>query len=410
MTVVTPQLRSSAVILFSGNIVENLVAFGAQVVIARHLFPEDFGRFAITLANTSLVFVFVSMHMTALILRRPAAEMTAELRQRYFFAFTAESVVGAALALGIVHLFNGLTILDVTLIAALALGHWVDTSRAFYERLMSYRKIVSVEVGSKLAGHAVAVAMILMGAGVIILYVREFVVVVLRLIGSHINGSLTIERLRWLPWREWRLLISESRALWADGILEGSFHRIVILLSGALGGAHGAGLFFFAHRLALVPQQLLMPIAGRLSANWLSREEDRAVRRENFSRLIGVLLVLTGIMALAAVIFADPLIPWIFGDRWQGAVPVFMALAGMIMFSVLFELIKAYCYVERAGRTLLASRASQFVVLGVVATVLYLFGIDPAEGMAFGMSAAFAVACGIAWIMLGNRAGPEGEA
>lgn len=399
---VSSQLRASAVILFSGNFIENAIALAAQVVIARFLFPEDFGRFAITLANTSLVFVIFSLRVQTLILRRPAAELTREVRERYFFAFTVESILGAMVTLATVHWFHDLGLLDVMLIIALALGHWVETNRVFYERRMDYRRLVPVEVGSKLIGHAVAVVMVVMGAGVMILFLREFLVSVLRLAGFGAVGALTMERLRWLPWREWRLLFAESRALWADGVLEGSFHRVVILLSGSLGGAEGAGLFFFAHRLALVPQLLVTPITARLSSNWLSRQEDRVLRRRSFQRFIAVVAVFSSVMALAAIIFADPVIPWLFGEAWRSAVPVFMALAGMILFSILFEVAKVYFYVEGAGRAMLVSRLSKFAVLALVAAVVYQTGVGPAETMGFAMSAAFAAGFGIAWIMLGS--------
>ena len=406
---VPSQFRSSAVILFSGNFVETIVAFGAQVVIARYLFPEDYGRFAITLANTSLVFLVLSLRVSTLIIRRPEAELTREVRERYFFVFSVETIVGAVVTLLIVHWFHPLTLLDVTLITALAMGHWVETNRVFYERSMNYRTIVTIEVGSKLIAHAVAVVLVVLGAGVVILYLREFIVASLRLVGFRVTGSLTIERLRWLPWREWRLVVAESRALWADGVLEGSFNRIVILLSATLGGAHGAGLFFFAHRLALVPQQFLMPIAGRLSGNWLSRQEDKALRRSSFSRLSGILFLFSAVMAVAAIAFADPVIPWLFGEAWRSSVPVFIALSGLILFGLLFEAVKVYCYIEGAGRTMLASRLSMFVVLALVSGTLYRIGVGPAESMGFGVSAAFATAVGIGWFLLRHRTRQSGH-
>lgn len=406
---VPSQFRSSAVILFSGNFVETIVAFGAQVVIARYLFPEDYGRFAITLANTSLVFLFLSLRVSTLIIRRPEAELTREVRERYFFVFSLETIVGAVATLLIVHWFHPLTLLDVTLITAIAMGHWVETNRVFYERSMHYRRIVAIEVGSKLIAHAVAVALVVTGAGVLILYLREFIVASLRLVGFRLTGSLTIERLRWLPWREWRLVLAESRALWADGVLEGSFNRIVILLSATLGGAHGAGLFFFAHRLALVPQQFLMPIAGRLSGNWLSRQEDKALRRSSFSRLAGILFLFSAVMAVAAIAFADPVIPWLFGEAWRNSVPVFIALSGLILFGLLFEAVKVYCYVEGAGTAMLASRLGMFVVLAMVSGTLYRIGVGPAESMGFGVSAAFATAVCIGWFLLRHRAGRNGH-
>lgn len=406
---VPSQFRSSAVILFSGNFVETIVAFGAQVVIARYLFPEDYGRFAITLANTSLVFLFLSLRVSTLIIRRPEAELTREVRERYFFVFSLETIVGAVATLLIVHWFHPLTLLDVTLITAIAMGHWVETNRVFYERSMNYRRIVAIEVGSKLIAHAVAVALVVTGAGVLVLYLREFIVASLRLVGFRLTGSLTIERLRWLPWREWRLVLAESRALWADGVLEGSFNRIVILLSATLGGAHGAGLFFFAHRLALVPQQFLMPIAGRLSGNWLSRQEDKALRRSSFSRLAGILFLFSAVMAVAAIAFADPVIPWLFGEAWRNSVPVFIALSGLILFGLLFEAVKVYCYVEGAGTAMLASRLGMFVVLAMVSGTLYRIGVGPAESMGFGVSAAFATAVCIGWFLLRHRAGRNGH-
>jgi len=402
-TALVSKFRSSAAILFSGNIVETLVAFGAQVVIARYLLPADYGRFAIMLANTSLVFLVLSLRVSTLIIRRPAAELTREVRERYFAAVTLEAILGAAITLAIVAAVDRLRGLDVMLIGALALGHWVETNRAFYERQMNYRRLVTIEVGSKLISHAVAVALVVTGAGVLILYLRELVISALRLAGFGATGSLTLERLRWPARREWRALFAEARGLWADGVLEGGFQRVVVLLAGSFGGAHGAGLFFFAHRLALVPQALLMPITGRLASNWLSRHEDRDERRRSFRRLAGVVFAVSAAAAVAAVVIAEPVIPWLFGETWRGVVPVFIALAGMVLFITLFEVVKAYCYVEGAGRIMLTARLSKFAALGLVFGALLKAGVGPAVGLGIGVSAAFAAAFAVGWTLLRPR-------
>ncbi len=403
-TPATPRFRSSAAILFSGNFFESLVAFGAQVVIARYLLPEDYGRFAIMLANTSLVFLFLSLRVSTLIIRRPESELTREVRERYFVAVTLESVAGAVITLAIISSFDRVGILELILVVAIAVGHWVETNRAFYERRMDYGKIVGIDVTAKLASHALAVVLVILGAGGLVLYLREFVISVLRLVGAGATGSLGVERLRWLAPREWRSLVAEARGIWADGILEGGFQRLVILLCGAFGGTQGAGLFFFAHRLALVPNQLLMPVTGRLGANWLSRQEDPDLRRRSFHRLVAAVFAGSAVAVAGAIIIAEPVIPWLFGETWREVVPIFIALGGMILFLTVFEAIKAYCYIEGASRVMLISRLSKFIALGLVFGILYQTDMGPAEGLAFGVSAAFATAFLIGWWLLRSRA------
>ena len=404
MNAVPLRFRRSALFLVSGNVVESLVAFGAQVVIARQLVPDDFGRFALTLANGSLVFIFLSLRISTLIIRRTEADLTPAIRQLYFSIFTIEALLGGVLAISLLHWLGRLGILDLCLILTLSASHWVETNRAFFERSMDYRRLVTIEAGSRVLAHGIAVILVLSGVGVAALYLRELAVVVLRAVGLARIGGLIVERFR-LPTRgEWKGVLSESRAIWLDGVLENSFQRILVLLAGMVGGDRGAGLFFFAHRLATVPLQILAPISGRLTGNWLSRNEDPTSRRMAFSKILFWLAAISIPAAVFGVVIADPIIPWIFGSNWTGAVPIFVALCGMIVFMALFEAVKSYAYIEGAGVVLISARIGQFATLGIVLGISFASGIDYGLAMGAAVSASAFAAFVIGWPLMRARA------
>ncbi len=408
MKVVPSRFRQSALFLVSGNIAESAAAFGAQIIIARYLVPDDFGRYALALANGSLVFIFLSLRISTLIIRQPEGELTPSVRQLYFSIFTIEAVVSGLCATILLYAIGRLGILDACLIITLAAGHWVETNRSFYERHMDYRRLVTIEASSRLAAHGLAVALVLSGAGVAALYLRELAVVILRLGGLASIRGLTIERFRFPTTMEWRQVLSECRAIWVDGVLENSFQRILVLVAGIFGGERGAGLFFFAQRLAGVPLQLLSPISGRLTANWLSRNEDRVRRRQSFSRILFWLAAMTLPGAALGVAIAEPIIPWLFGPAWYDAVPIFIALSGMIVFMALFEAIKTYAYVEGAGFVLLAARIGQFSALGMVLAVSLSFKVENGLALGLAVSASAFAAFALGWPLMRSHVAVRG--
>jgi len=385
-------LKRGGTTLVVGTAAQALVAFAVNLVLVRTIVPEEFGRFAVVLAGASVVYWVMSLRVNVLIIRLGDADYDERAKGLYFSAITLEALAATLIILLWLAATGGLGLWETVLVAAVGLRHWTDLNKTFYERAMHYRQLAYVETGAALGGHMTALALTLLGAGWVVLFIREAVISVLNVWGLAAVGGLTLRPLTMLSVADWRQLFKEARKVWLDSVLEGSFQRWTILLAGFLGGDAAAGLFFQAQRLAVVPQQFLAPVVNRIMANWFGRTEDPAERIRGRDRLLRTIAVPLAAAGVLTVLFADPVVPWLFGDNWAGAADLFAAMCGMVAFFSLFETLKSYCLTTRQSGKLLAGRAVQYAGLLAPAAAGYLGWLNAEVSLAIGLSAAYVLA------------------
>ena len=388
------ELLAGGIFLTVGAIVQAVVGLGAQLVLMRLLLPDEFGEFAVVLAGASLAQVVLSFRLNVLIIRATDAEWTEDRRERYRAALVWETLAAASVTSAWLAAAGLLSAYALVLVAALAVGQWTNQSAAFYERTLAYRRIVAVETGGQIVGHVCAVALILTGAGVASLYLRELVVALARLGAFAWIGALSWPRVRSPRWNELRALAAEARALWIDGVMESGLARIIVLAAAGIGGAHGAGIFSQSLRLAIVPHQILSPVVVRMSANLFSRIADGARRRRLLTRMTLAILALLSVAAGLAIAFADPIVPILFGEHWRPAAQVIAAMAGVIVFLSGFDLLRAYCVSQHRMRLLLAGRVVQYAVF-LAFCFAAIHSDDPISLLAAGLSLAYAGSFGL---------------
>jgi O-antigen/teichoic acid export membrane protein len=355
----TPALARHGVFLTVSQILQVAVAFGANLVLVRYLLPADFGRFAVALAGIGLVFSLLCCRINILIIRA-SDDALAAAKDRYFTILAVETALAASVAGGWVLLTAGTSPWDLSLVAIVAVRHWVQQDKAFFERAMPYRTLASAEAGIAALAHLCAVALVVAGIGPAVLYIREGVLTVAELAALWSVGGLTLGRLRPVGIAGLLAIYREAAGNWVDGVLENGYQRLVILAAGLFGGAVAAGLFFQAYRLAIVPHQLLAPVMTRLAANWISRSDDPAERIARRQRIVGVFFIPLLLAGVATFLWADPLVPWLFGAPWSRAADLLAAMAGMVTFFTLFETLRAYCIVVRRMGLFLIGRAVQY--------------------------------------------------
>lgn len=391
------RLRTAATWMMSGMMLEHLVGFASQIVIARHLGPEQFGQFVLVLATAGLVFAVFSLRVNILIIRTPSRVFTRRLRQLYFTLFTIETFIGLALTLAWLLLTSEPGPYEIGLVLALGAAHWINTDLMYWERRMPYRRLAVITSGTQIAAHGVALAVVLAGGGIAALFLREMAVVVLRFAILWAIGAVRTERLVRPTADELRGVLKETRGVWLDGMLENGFQRITILLAGMVGGERGAGLFFFAQRLAIVPHSILSPFTSRIVSNWFSRTADVRTRlngrRQAMHWVFWPLLAAAGL----TILLADPVVPFVFGDKWVEAAPVLAAMAGVVVFSSMLEIVKVYCISRRFTRALLLGRIAQYA--GFLLPLPLAMGGLVAPSLALGL--ALSMAMGLAFVVAG---------
>ncbi|MBC7952360.1 MAG: oligosaccharide flippase family protein [Rhodospirillaceae bacterium] len=383
-----------------GSAFQALVAFAANLVLVRHLMPEQFGRFAVIQAGAGLVLSVLSLRMGSVIIRMPEAQLTPSMRERLFSVLTMEAVACLAV-LAIWGAVSGMgQLMGVVLMVSMVLNSWTASNRAFYERGMDYRRLAAVETAVHLGGHIFAVALVIAGMGAEVLYLREMFFVVVGLLALARVGGLSWYRLRWVSVAEWRAVLRDVRGIWLDSMLENVHQRLVILVVNAVAGLAGAGLFFQAQRLAMVPHQFLMPLVGRVAGTWFGRTEDGHERRSGRAKF---LMVLTPMLVLAAVLawlLADPVVPWLFGPNWAPAAPLLVSLAGLIVFLSLFEVLRSYAVASKLIRLLLVARVMQFAGLLLPLAPVLWGGALGLEDLGHALSWSYALGFASLWLVL----------
>ena len=399
-------VKAGATTLLVGQVVQVIIAFAANLVLVRYIAPEGFGRFAITLATASLIVSLLSIRVNSLIIRVPDGELTRHLEELYFSYLTIETFVALIAGLVWVALAGNAGSLEFSLVVLVCVQHWIHQNKSFFERGMPYVRLGLIETGCSVFANLATVCAAFTGAGVVALYIREFILTVTLFVSLAVLGGLTWRRLRWLSRTEWSDIIREGRGIWLDGVLEGSYQRIAILLAGLVGGDRGAGFFFQAQRLAILPNQLLSPLVGRLAVNLFGRENRSEHRKQLRNRQLAMLVPILVLATVLTVLFAVPAVTWVFGATWIKSADLLVAFAGVIMFTSLFEILKSYCFITQSMRTLFMGRVAQYLMLGAL-PILVGIGLvgDQTTALAIsislGWAAAFLVVGGV---LLRNRA------
>ncbi|MBL6931617.1 MAG: oligosaccharide flippase family protein [Rhodospirillales bacterium] len=385
-------LKIGGIFLVSGQVFQALLAFGVNLVLVRFISPGEFGRFALILAGASIVYSIISPRINFLIIRMPESDYNDKMKDMLFSAMALETLAATLIITVWLIVTGHAGLWEIVLVGAVGLRHWTDLNKAFYERTMPYRQLAVVETGASGGGHLLALAMVLGGLGWVTLFVREVVISFINLFGLWRVGGMTLYRLRLLTLTEWLALYKDARGVWLDGVMEGNFQRLTILLAGWFGGEATAGLFFQAQRLAFVPHQVLSPVIYRILTNWFGRTEDAKARREGRNKVLLFLfppLLLAGILT---VLFADPVVPWLFGESWARAADILVAMFGMVSFCTLFETLKSYCLTTRQSVTLFGGRVVQYIGLLVPTAAGFAGWLSADIALAMGLSIAYFLA------------------
>ncbi len=390
------ELKIGGAFLASGQAVQAFIAFGVNLVLVRFLAPEDFGRFALVLAGATVVYSIFSLRINVLVIREDNDKLDAAAEERYMSALGWETIFSTLLIFTWILISGDIGNWEVGLIMAIGVRHWTDNNKAVFERRMPYRQLAAIETATATASHVLALVLVIGGMGWKVLFIREIFLSAALFAAFAFTGGLTFRRFRLLGIGEWKDLARDARGVWLDAVLEGSFQRVTILLAGLIGGERIAGFFFQAQRLAIVPNQFLVPIVSRIAGNWFVRVEDRSKRIAGRDRLLLNIFIPLLIGGILTYLFADPVVPWLFGEKWRMSAELFRMMAGLVVFQSLFETVKAYCWVVKQTRWLLIGRVFQYGGL----LTCFLLGVTGAMEAAVALSLGLSVAYSLAFLVV----------
>ena len=325
----------------AGMLVSKSTSILAKLILARLLVPEYFGFVSMVLVFTQMMKIGVDLGLKNTLIHRKR-DRDSRLREDsafWFLLFVASVTMAAMLLLGVplIVWFYGvpeLSQIGAAMSVSLLFHNLQVIPEVRLARAMRFKRIAMSEFFGTFVGCASAVTLAVLGAGVWSL-VAQIVV------GGACTAAALFFAAGWLPHLRFvpsllRELKSYSSYLVGSRALTHLQQNLDYLLLGKLMGAHALGIYAIAF---LVTETL------RAQIYWLVAR----VVFPSFSRLIGnpakIKSVYLGTvrymsmamfpLAMLLILFADDVVPALFGEVWVGAVqPIrILAVASMIIAS-----------------------------------------------------------------------------
>ncbi len=376
------------------------VTFAGQVALAWFLAPEDFGLVALAGAITGIAGLLSAGSLQNVLIQR--GERFKELAGHVFWlglslhSIAGLVVIALAPVAGVV-LHEG-RIVPLILVGALSIPlaslNYIYSAKLYID--LRFRVVTAIQLGEGILQMALAVALAGLGWGpyAIILpqvVVRGYSALACRWAAGPVAVGAPAPR-QWLP------LIRPGCWLMLSFFLSGFQMNAVFLVLGVFLDATVIGLFSWGYQVAsqaifllvINLRQILVPALVRLNAQ---RERQRAA----FYQAAKVMTAVAIPVCLSQALLAPLVVPWLFGDRWLGAVPVIVCLSLALMATPLNLLASSLLIGKSRNRAaaMLAGAQTALVVLAAAVGA----GLGNYRQVTYGVAAALTVGHVLAFLV-----------
>ena len=364
------------------------------IVLARLLMPEDFGRFAYMSAVVTAVMIPFGATVTPLLVtdggRNPALFgnvlgfmcITSVLKLIVLSCFIIYQLASQQPSQALLAFLIGfpVAIFDVP-----------DALRADLEGQGRFGPNLAVQFVN-LSTHAfVSISLVLLGLGVYGLALGGFAAYWPLLWLYLRTGERRISEARF-KWPEIRSLLKPAMSFWTVQFSSNMAARIDKIFLGKFGGDVELGLYNRAFNYA--------PFSMFLLGSLLTNASVVAMRQQStMRRMLAVvwktsLLLFSGAVLNWAVLwwFSDPIVPWLFGDQWRGAIPVFQAFSWLGFAMAIHYLPMNFLMANEAHPQVAAGKAAGLLALLTALAALWTMDKTSAASVAYAFCISMAAA------------------
>ncbi len=332
------EVRRSIIFLFADKYGTFIIGLAATLILARLLSPSDFGIFAICMAVVALLDVFRDFGIGSYLIQEK--EVTTSSMRTVFTTVTALSVLCFVLlffgSYGIAAFYGDegalrqvLMLLSVNFLFA----PFSIISMSLLRREFAFNVLAVINISTALCNLVVAALLAALGHGVLSFGWAALAASILRIaIACIMRPCFTAFRFSFADWRKVAHFGTFSTATAIINVLHENLPQFII---GRMLGFGAVGLLGRAVTLCQLPDRLVISALNPLILPALA---DR--NRRGFNLKPTYLLALAHVSALqwpallGIALFAEPLVPLLFGSQWLEVVPLvrIMALASLVMF------------------------------------------------------------------------------
>jgi O-antigen/teichoic acid export membrane protein len=323
--------RSLVAMLWSGAdlFMRQGVQFVVAIILARLLSPEEFGTIALLYLFVGIAGVFADGGFSSALVQKQDATHADESTV-FWINLAMGALVASALWLVApwIAAFFGYPVL-VPLAGMLAISLFLNALGSIhlvlFSKRLEFRRPMMISVSAALTSGTVAILLADRGFGV---WALAWQAVVSSLVSTLLFWTLS-------PWRpaaafslaSARRLFRFGGYLMMSGLLDVIYNRISSLLIGKVYGVRDLAFYNRADNTKQIPVDVLSNALGRVAFPMYSAAAGSPDRLRNGIRLSvqGMTLINTPMM-LGLLATAENLVPVLFGEKWQPAVPILQVL------------------------------------------------------------------------------------
>ncbi len=367
-------LKSKAVHALSWSFLESVglqsVRFGLGIVLARLLFPEQFG-----LIGMLTIFMAVAQSLldsgfgAALIQKRDVTE-TDVCSIFYFNIVVGLAAAGLlwVVAPWIASFYNQtiLTPLTRALSLTIVINSFGLIQSTILEKKIDFRTQTKVSLFASLLSGILGVTLAAMGIGVWSLVVQQISSSMFRTLFLWILNS-------WRPalifsFKSLREMFGFGSRLLASGLLDQIFENIYLLIVGKLFSATDLGFFTRAKTVGELPPHAFSAMVGRVIFPMFSTIQDDPARlKRGMKKALTTMALVNFAMMVGFAVIARPLVLVLFTEKWAESIHYLQLFC-------LFGLLYPLHYINLVLLQALG-RSKQFLRLEIIKKVLIVINI-----------------------------------
>ncbi len=326
-------LRTKTLRALSWSFLESIglqgVRFVVGIVLARLLFPEQFGLIGMLTIFMAVAQSFLDSGFGAALIQKREVTPTDTCSIFYFNILVGLAAAGllCMVAPWIAAFYHEpiLTPLTRALSLTIVINSFGMVQNTILTKQINFKTQTKVSLNASIMSGIIGVTLAVAGFGVWSLVVQQ------------ISGALLGTVLLWLL-NDWRpTLIFSLRSLremfgfgsrlLASGLLNQIFNNIYLLVIGKLFSATDLGFFTRAKTLEEVPSQTLSGMVGRVTFPVFSTIQDDPARlKRGLKKALTFLVLVNFPMMIGLLVVARPLVLVLLTEKWADSIPYLQLL------------------------------------------------------------------------------------
>jgi len=316
------------------TLVDQLLLFFRGVILARLLLPEHFGTFGVALAISSSLQVLSDFGIKPRFISLPPLDQEDE-KKWLESIWTVELIRGlvlcfilAASAQCFAEYFNDNKLMPVIMIVSLVpIFGGLSSPRMFvYEKKFQYGKIATREILASIGGFVLTIILAYLTKSAVALALGLLSQVIIGLMLSYLLAPFRPKLLA-----DKQILLNcyhYGKHLLVVSVLTYITTQVDNLFVGKLSGPEALGFYLVAYSLAMTPVTLVQ-IVSRVALPFYSEawsNGHRVLAYQRWTKTAGITTFIVAGITIALWSGRNYLIPFVYGEAWMPATPVFAVL------------------------------------------------------------------------------------